>query len=214
MNTAAIAAPVEDVQGDNRWMSMHNTFIAEAKEKEPDVLFLGDSIISNLGQTEIWTKNFAPMHALNFGVGGDKTENLLWRLENGELECIKPKVVVLYTGTNNHENTADQIAEGIEAIVNLISEKLPQAYIVVLALLPRGQNPNPLREKHEKINLALARLLTSIPKTQLVNIDPGFVLPDGTISHHDLFDYLHLTSHAYRRAFEPVCDLLMQLLSE
>lgn len=214
MNLAAVAACVEDIQGDGRWMSMHSTFIAEAKEKEPDVLFLGDSIISNLGQTEIWTKNFAPMHALNFGIGGDKTENLLWRLENGELEYIKPKVIVLYIGTNNHENTAEQVAEGIETIVKLISEKQPQAYIVVLALLPRGQNPNPLREKHEKVNSALAQLLSLVPRTQLVNIDPGFVLPDGTISHHDLFDYLHLTRHAYQRAFEPVCDLLMQLLSE
>jgi len=214
MNSAAVATLAEDVQGDGRWISMHNRFIAEAKEKEPDVLFLGDSIICYLGQTDMWTKNFAPMHSLNFGIGGDTTQNLLWRLENGELQYITPKVIVVHIGTNNHGNTAEQVAEGIETIVKLISEKQPQAYIVVLKLLPRGQYPNPLRDKIQEINERLERLLSTVPKTQLVSIDPGFVLPDGCISHHDMYDYLHLTRQGYQRAFDSVYDLLLQLLSE
>ena len=147
---------------------------------------------------------------------------------------------MVHIGTNNHGNTAEQVAEGIETIVTLISEKQPQAYIVVLVsiiaedalrtdfyslflhfsfiypqkLLPRGQNPNPLREKNQEINERLERLLSPVPKTQLVSIDPGFVLPDGCISHHDMYDYLHLTRQGYQRAFDSVYDLLLQLLSE
>ncbi len=72
------------------------------------------------------------MHSLNFGVGGDRTEHLLWRLENGELEGVSPRVVVLLVGTNNHGDSARDIAEGIGAICALIREKQPQAYLVVL----------------------------------------------------------------------------------
>ena len=68
---------------------------------EPDVLFVGDSLIGNLQLTDLWEKWFAPLHCLNFGIGGDQTQHVLWRLHNGELECLKPKVVYLF----NKENT-------------------------------------------------------------------------------------------------------------
>jgi len=214
MNPAADPTPIEDVHGDGRWMSMHNRFVCETKEKEPDVLFIGDSVVQHLGQTEIWEKSFAPMHSLNFGIGGDATQNVLWRLQNGELEHIKPKVVVLQIGTNNHGHSADQVVGGIKAIVDLLSENHPQAYIVVLAILPRGQNPNPLRERNDQVNQSLPAALANIPRVQVVNIDPGFIQPDGSISHHDMFDYLHLTRLGYQKSFDPIYDLLLQLLSE
>jgi len=135
-------------------------------------------------------------------------------VQNGELGHVSPKVIVIHVGSNNFENTAEEIAGGIEAIAKYVSQKQPQAYIVVLSLLPRGKKPNPLREKLAKANQLLPGILSAIPKTQLVNIDTGFVQQDGTISHHDMFDYLHLTRQGYQRAFEPVYDLLMQLLCE
>ncbi|GAB6033068.1 Platelet-activating factor acetylhydrolase IB subunit gamma [Chamberlinius hualienensis] len=214
MSSSAEASAAEDIHGDGRWMSMHNRFLAESKDQEPDVLFIGDSIVAHLGLTEMWEKCFAPMHALNFGIGGDTTQNLLWRLDNGELEHIKPKAVVLHIGTNNVKHSAAEVAEGIETVVKLISSKLPEAYIIVTTLLPRGHYPNPLREKNADVNRRLAQILPSINNTQLVNIDPGFVQPDGTISHHDLYDYLHLTRLGYQKAFESVYDLLLQLLFE
>ncbi|PSN31057.1 Platelet-activating factor acetylhydrolase IB subunit beta [Blattella germanica] len=167
MSSTTTPVPVEDHQGDGRWMSMHKRFLIETNEKEPDVLFIGDSLIQRLVHTEMWNKCFAPMHALNFGIGGDQVQNVLWRVENG---------------TNNFGFSSEEIADGILELVRVIREKQPVAYIVVLC--------------------------------EIVAIDKGFIQPDGTISHHDMHDYLHLTNSGYEKAFEPVHDLLMQLLTE
>ncbi|XP_024072146.1 platelet-activating factor acetylhydrolase IB subunit beta isoform X2 [Terrapene carolina triunguis] len=149
-NPAAVPHAAEDIQGDDRWMSQHNRFVLDCKDKEPDVLFVGDSMVQLLQQYEIWRELFSPLHALNFGIGGDTTAHVLWRLKNGELENIKPKVIVVWVGTNNHENTAEEVAGGIEAIVRLINTRQPQAKVIVLSLLPRGEKPNPLRQKNAK----------------------------------------------------------------
>ncbi|RXN23472.1 apolipo A-I-like protein [Labeo rohita] len=133
-NPAAEPAPVIDVQGDGRWMSQHNRFVQECKDAEPDVLFVGDSMVQLMQQYEVWRELFSPLHALNFGIGGDTTCNLLWRLQNGELENIRPRVVVLWVGTNNHEHTADQVAGGILAIAQLLLSRLPKSKIIVLSL--------------------------------------------------------------------------------
>ncbi|XP_066946779.1 platelet-activating factor acetylhydrolase IB subunit alpha2 [Macrobrachium rosenbergii] len=214
MNSAAVPTPVEDVQGDGRWLSMHNRFVSQAREMEPDVVFVGDSLVANLQSTDLWEKWFAPMHSLNFGIGGDQTQHVLWRLKNGELECIKPKAVVVLVGTNNHSHTAAEIAGGIIEICHTVREKQPQAYIIVLTLLPRGEKPNPLREKNSEINGLIKEAVRKIDLCQVVNINRDLVLGDGTIDHRDMYDYLHLTWQGYRRAFEPVFELLTQLLHE
>nr|ACI69705.1 Platelet-activating factor acetylhydrolase IB subunit gamma [Salmo salar] len=144
-NPAATPTPCVDIQGDGRWMSLHNHFVSNSKDKEPDVLFVGDSLVQLLHQFEVWRELFSPLHALNFGVGGDETQHVLWRLSNGELAHISPKVVVLWVGTHNHGHTAEQICGGIMAIVQLIKDKLPKAYTLVLvgfssSFLPRDLN--------------------------------------------------------------------------
>ena len=124
------------------------------------------------------------------------------------------QIVVLHIGTNNHGDTAEEVTEGIKAVCGLIRDKQPQAYLVVTTLLPRGHKPNPLRDRNAEVNAKLGDLLRGNSRAQLVNLDAGFVQADGTISHHDLYDYLHLTQKGYDRAFEPVTELLLQLLSE
>ncbi|KAF6078930.1 platelet activating factor acetylhydrolase 1b catalytic subunit 3 [Phyllostomus discolor] len=157
-NPASKPTPVQDVQGDGRWMSLHHRFVADSKDKEPEVVFIGDSLVQLMHQCEIWRELFSPLHALNFGIGGDGTQHVLWRLENGELEHIRPKVsrasvgsytslglcphhcsmpfspqiVVVWVGTNNHGHTAEQVAGGIKAIVQLVNQRQPQARVVVL----------------------------------------------------------------------------------
>lgn len=81
-------------------------------------------------------------------------------------------------------------------------------------MLPRGQNPNPLRERNEEVNKLVHSKVSAVPKCETVVIDKGFIHPDGTISHHDMHDYLHLTNSGYCKAFEPVYELLTQLLTE
>ncbi|XP_028664337.1 platelet-activating factor acetylhydrolase IB subunit beta [Erpetoichthys calabaricus] len=213
-NPAALALPAEDVQGDGRWMSQHNRFVLECKDKEPEVLFVGDSMVQLLHQYEIWRELFSPLHALNFGIGGDTTCHVLWRLTHGELENIKPKVVVLWIGTNNYEHTAEQIAGGIQAIIHLVNKLQPQAKVVVLGLLPRGEGPNPLREKNARVNASLRTALPRLGTAQFLDVGSSFVHSDGTISHHDMFDFLHLTPSGYAAVIKPLHELLLQLLEE
>lgn len=164
--------------------------------------------------SQIWRELFSPLHALNFGIGGDTTGHVLWRLKNGELENIKPKVIVVWVGTNNHENTAEEVAGGIEAIVQLINTRQPQAKIIVLGLLPRGEKPNPLRQKNAKVNQLLKVSLPKLANVQLLDTDGGFVHSDGAISCHDMFDFLHLTGGGYAKICKPLHELIMQLLEE
>ncbi|KAK9882513.1 hypothetical protein WA026_021860 [Henosepilachna vigintioctopunctata] len=216
MNTCKIPAAVEDTEGDNRWISIHNRFLSETREKDADVVFIGDSIIQALQHCEIWNELFVPLHCLNFGIHRDKIENVLWRVHNGELDNVKPKAIVLHVGTNNHKNKPEDIFEGIMEIISIIKEKQPDAYIVIPTLLPRGQYPNPIREKLSRVNDLLKEKLSlhPQPKVELISIDNGFILPDGTITHHDMYDYLLLTHSGCQKAFKPVYELLLQLLTE
>ncbi|XP_069080799.1 platelet-activating factor acetylhydrolase IB subunit alpha2 isoform X1 [Pleurodeles waltl] len=213
-NSAAVPQPGADIFGDDRWMSQHLRFVLDCKDKEPEVLFVGDSMVQVLQQYELWRELFSPLHALGFGIGGDKTEHLLWRLQNGELENIKPKVIVVWAGTNNIEHTAEEVVGGIEAIVKLINRLQPQAKIIVMGLMPRGEKPNPLRQKNAKVNQLLRVALPKLPSVQLLDVDVGFVHSDGTISCHDLFDFLHLTPAGYAKICKPLHELIMQLLEE
>lgn len=213
-NPAACAQPIEDVQGDGRWMSMHEAFVLEAKGCEPELLFIGDSILAQLQQTEVWVQMFEPLHCLNFSIGGDQTQNLLWRIQNGELENFQPKVIVLMVGTNNYGHSAQQIAGGILEIVATISKKQPQAEIVVMGLLPRGEKPNKLREKMAAVNASLEPELAEVPNTTFLNIDPAVFYTAGTdnISRRVMWDYLHLTVKGYWKLCKPLLDEIQPLL--
>ncbi|KAI0214594.1 Platelet-activating factor acetylhydrolase IB subunit gamma [Lamellibrachia satsuma] len=214
MNQAATPVPVEDVQGDGRWMSMHNRFLARTKEREPEVLFVGDSIILQLSLTNVWQKFFVPLHSLNFGIGGDQTQHVLWRLQNGELDNFSPKVIVVQAGTNNHGHTVQQVVDGLLAIVSTIIEKQPQAMIMVLSILPRGQYHNPLREKFTEINDLLNEKIPTMPNAQFLYFDPHLFVNvhDGSINHHDMYDFLHLTEAGYQKYVEPLVEEIQTLL--
>uniref|UniRef100_A0A8C8SN59 Platelet-activating factor acetylhydrolase IB subunit alpha1 n=2 Tax=Pelusios castaneus TaxID=367368 RepID=A0A8C8SN59_9SAUR len=213
-NPASTPTPVIDLQGDGRWLALHHRFIADSKDKEPEVLFIGDALVQLLHQFEIWRELFSPLHALNFGIGGDETQHVLWRLHHGELQHIRPKIVVVWVGTNNQGHTAEQVAGGIEAIIHLLQQQQPQARVVVLGLLPRGQYPNPLRERNKQVNELLEASLSQLPHVCFLDADPGFVHSDGAISHHDMYDYLHLSRHGYARLCPCLHMLLLRLLTE
>ncbi|XP_059363640.1 platelet-activating factor acetylhydrolase IB subunit alpha1-like [Carassius carassius] len=213
-NPAASPSPCQDIQGDGRWMSLHNRFVSDSKGKEPDVLFVGDSLVQLLHEFEVWRKLFSPLHALNFGVSGDATQHVLWRLINGELDYISPKVVVLWVGTNNHGNTPEQICGGIMAIINVIHQKLPHAHTLVLGLLPRGKSPNPLRERNASVNALVQAEAASLSYASFLDVDPGFIHSDGSILHQDMYDYLHLTQQAYQKVCQPLYERIKSLLDK
>ncbi|XP_055338816.1 platelet-activating factor acetylhydrolase IB subunit alpha2-like [Paramacrobiotus metropolitanus] len=208
--------PVEDIAHDGRWLSQHNRFLKESqmKAEETNVLFIGDSIIQRLQDSDIWRELLHPLQAVNFGIGGDTTQNLLWRIADGVVDHLDPKVIVVHIGTNNFLNTADEVQEGILEVVRLLHEKKPRARIVLIELFPRGEKPNQQREKHITVNKMLHQALKDHRHVRVVDLDPGFVATDGLIHFHDMHDYLHLTNNAYKKAFEPLYSILVSLIGE
>ncbi|XP_044738649.1 platelet-activating factor acetylhydrolase IB subunit alpha2-like [Chrysoperla carnea] len=222
MSSCKIPAQAVDVTGDGRWISMHNRYVNEAKTCEPDVIFIGDSIIQQLQFSDLWDK-ISSLHCLNFGIGGDRVENVLWRLQNGELECSSTvKIIVLFVGTNNYNSKAEEIVEGIEECIQVIRKKLGHCHIVIPTLLPRGQTPNKLRDLNNEVNtLLLKKFRTPIdskPELEqnihIVEIHNNIIQSDGTISHYLLHDYLHLTNAGYTKIFTPVYEKLCELLNK
>uniref|UniRef100_A0A336LK13 CSON006375 protein n=1 Tax=Culicoides sonorensis TaxID=179676 RepID=A0A336LK13_CULSO len=209
-----VAEAYNDTDGDNRWIDIHNRFLQECKEKDPDVIFVGDCILEGLQFTEIWDTFFAPLHCLNFSIRNDKVENVLWRVENGTLDNVNPKAIVLHVGTLNIRESAEKVSNGIEQIINQIRKKLPHTYIVFPSLLPRGHSKNKLRDKNEQINLILSEKFNGKKHIQIVKVDSGLLQADGKLSHHYMFDYLNLTNAGAKKVFEPICDLLNQILNE
>eukprot|EP00118_Oscarella_pearsei_P006400 m.28849 g.28849 ORF g.28849 m.28849 type:complete len:214 (+) comp31073_c0_seq3:182-823(+) len=212
MNSAALPTALEDVQGDSRWMDIHERFVKLAKTSQARVVFFGDSITRLMEDTDAWDKFFRPLGSENFGVGGDATHHLLWRIQNGELDGIDPKVVVLLIGTNNHEHTAEQIVEAIRVTVQYIVQKKPEAKILLLGVLPRGFKPNRLRDKIRDINGSLAEFPKEFSCLTYLDVGHLFLREDGTIHHEDMFDYLHLTRKGYNKMCTSMEKEIVKLL--
>ncbi|MCX7007929.1 MAG: GDSL-type esterase/lipase family protein [Kiritimatiellaeota bacterium] len=126
-----------------KFMQKHEEFLKRGKAGPIGVLFLGDSITEGwVKAPEVWGKFYKQYDAANFGIGGDRTEHVLWRIANGELDDIHPKVVILMIGTNNTgSNDADSIAAADKKIVKEIQSQLPDTKVLVLAVFPRGPRP-------------------------------------------------------------------------
>ena len=203
-----------DGKPDPRFQAKHEEFLAVAKKGDAEVLFLGDSITEGWrgAGKDVWAKHFAPLKAANFGIGGDRTQHVLWRIDNGELDGIKPKVVVLMIGTNNsHTDVSDHIAAGVKAIVAGIRAKLPETKVLLLAVFPRGAKPNPLREKLAAVNKEIAGLDDG-KTVRYLDIGPKFLTADGTLEKEIMPDYLHLSPKGYAIWAEAILPLLGEML--
>lgn len=194
------------------WMTKHEKYLARAKEGNIDLLFLGDSITEGWGNNEVWKKYYGELKAANFGISGDQTQNVLWRLLNGEIDGISPKAAVLMIGTNNSGgSTAEQVADGVTAIVKTLREKLPNTKVLLLAIFPRGEKPNPQREKIQKANETIAKLDDG-KMVRYLDIGPKFVDKDGVISKEVMPDFLHLSKKGYEIWAESTQPLLAELM--
>jgi lysophospholipase L1-like esterase len=196
------------------FMQMHERFLKIAKEGNTDLLFLGDSITQGWGgQKAIWEKAFGQYKPANFGIGGDRTQHVLWRIENGELEGIKPKAVVLMIGTNNSGNDpADGIARGVTKIVETIRAKQPQAKVLLLAVFPRGEKPDHAqRQKLQEVNKTIARLDDG-RNVFFLDIGAKFLQPDGTLPKEIMPDFLHLSAQGYQIWADAISPKLAELM--
>lgn len=202
------------------WMRQHEAFVERAKKGDADLLFLGDSITAGWRAAQgVWDRYYSPRHATNFGIGGDRTQHVLWRLEHGELDGIKPKVVVLMIGTNNiGSNPDDEVANGVHAVIDSLRSKLPEAKILLLAIFPRGSNrdktipaiaPDP---RVARINSQLATFDDG-KMVKYLDIGSTFLDSEGRVHRAAMPDFLHLTPTAYAKwadAIEPTLWDMME----
>jgi lysophospholipase L1-like esterase len=222
------------VPRDANWVKRHDGFVEIAKRGGVDVLFLGDSITDawggeghnkNAAGAKIFEKTFEPLKAANFGIGGDRTQHVLWRIQNGELDGIVPKVCMLMIGTNNSngtDNTAEEIAEGITIIVKTLREKQPQMKVLLLAVFPRADKREPgietvpadgLRKKIDDVNKIIAKLDDG-KTVRYLDIGPKFLEGDGSLSKAIMPDFLHLSEKGYQIWADAVLPVLTELLSK
>jgi lysophospholipase L1-like esterase len=145
----------------SRNMTAHNSFVELAKKGDIDELFLGDSITDwwRLYGKDVFAKYYGNQKVANFGIAGETTQQVLWRLQNGEGTGFSPKLVMLMIGTNNlGSNTDDQIADGVKAVVGELRKDFPAAKILLLGIFPRGTPGNPLLARIANINQSIAKL--------------------------------------------------------
>lgn len=206
------------------WAKRHALTSAAVKKAKPQILFIGDSITHFFGGEQFdtyalrgqqtWGEFYAPRNAGNLGFGWDKTENVLWRLQHGAIDGISPKLVVMMIGTNNTGNcSTHDIALGIESIVYEFNQRLPQSKILLLGIFPRGEKPNPQREKISEINDIIAKLNGTHNVTYL-DIGPKFLTPEGLITKDIMPDFLHPNEKGYRIWAEAIEPTVKQLMGE
>lgn len=195
----------------------HQAFLQTAKAGGIDLLFVGDSITDWWRQPARglpeWEKSFAPLKAANFGIAGDTTQGVLWRMQNGELDGFTAKLIVLMLGTNNiNRNPNAEIAEGDRLIVEEFRKRQPQAKVLILGVFPRGAAPaNAYRGSISQINTQLARLADNKDVFYL-DIGDKFLTADGTLTTEVMADGLHPTLKGYEiwaaAIKEKVADLM------
>jgi lysophospholipase L1-like esterase len=184
------------------WNTKHAGDVAIAKAGDADLIFVGDSLIQGGSEQEAWTKAFGPYRTANFGIGGDKTQNVLWRLENGAIGTMRPKAVVLLVGVNNfghNDDTAHEVFRGIKAVVEKLRGAFPYAKIRVCGIFPFDEKPDaPYRQRVKDANKEASSLHDG-EHVFFVDIGDQFLERDGTISTSVMADFLHLTGEGYRR---------------
>jgi lysophospholipase L1-like esterase len=215
-NTAIVPVPRTD------WAVRRQTLALQRAKENPgdyDIEFIGDSITDfweGKNGTNVWQEFYGHRKCINMGVSGDRTQHVLWRFEQGQLDGIKAKVAVVMIGTNNsnnHDNTEGEILEGVTAIVNQIRARQPDTKIILLGIFPRGETFSAQRGKILQVNEALAKLDDG-KNIFYMDLGPLFIESNGSISKSIMPDYLHPNEAGYRiwaKATEPK---LKQLLGE
>jgi len=224
--TEAPQAPDEPAPRDRDypWMSLqtwhqkHEALVHIDPElrRRSELVFLGDSIIEGWDDA-LWKERYGPHHAVRLGLGGDKTQNVLWRMAHGELEGLHPKVVVLLIGTNNFglgEATPAGVAAGITKIVRTLQERLAQTRILLLGILPRDEHADtPARRQIAATNARVAGLDDGA-RVRYLDIGARFLRPDGTIPADVMADFLHPTPKGYRIFSDAIQRTLDEMLGE
>jgi lysophospholipase L1-like esterase len=200
-------------QANEQFLKAHRELLAKARSGKIDVYFVGDSITRRWQATDYpkhrsnWEKNFYGWNAANFGWGGDRTENVLWRLQHGELDDVNPKIVVLMVGTNNISNiehrreipaVVDEVVHGIQEILDAIQRRAHDARIILMGITPRSASGGvDLMPAINQINDRLWEIADG-ERISFLNINDKLLDPGGSLRKGVTTDGLHLSNEGYQ----------------
>ncbi|GIW86835.1 MAG: hypothetical protein KatS3mg108_1159 [Isosphaeraceae bacterium] len=200
------------------WRTIREGFLRYPERERVELLFLGDSITDGWDDNPTWRRYYAPRRAAHFGIGGDRTQHLLWRIQNGELSGMNPRVIVVLIGTNNiGSDPPDQIAAGIRKVVAAIRNACPQSRVLVIGVLPRGRSNvrsaqrAPLDPRPAQINSLLSDLDDG-ENVRVIDVSPAFLV-DGEPVKSLMPDFLHLSESGYRALAEAIEPTLASMLT-
>lgn len=220
----SINSAVKPAPRDAAWLKRHEEFVSRALAGNIDVLFLGDSLTDwwrdPLRGGPVWNEYFADLNAVNFGINGDRTQHLLWRLENGEARGFSPKVVVLLIGTNNTgmekdgsapRNSPVEVIEGVTTVLAAARHYFGSAKVLLHAIFPRELKESPQREQIREINEALSGLED---RERVFWIDMGdkYLDAQGNVREELMPDLLHLNTDGYRVWAGAIENIIRDLL--
>jgi beta-glucosidase len=210
VNTAVVPMP----GGSDTWRARHKAMNARAKEGHVDLVYIGDSIVGNWkwDGKPVWDHYYAKRNGTILGISGDRTEQVLWRMQNGNVDGISPKLAIVMIGQNNGPfNTGEEIGAGVTAIVQTLRKKLPETKILVLAIFPRGEKPTEERAVLAKAN-EIASKLADGKYVFYMDVNYLFLRPDGSIPASLMPDFEHPNREGHRvwaAAIEPKVAELM-----
>jgi len=207
--------PVPKLENDSYdWYARHAEVLDWQRRMQPEIVLIGDSIThfwagpptaKRQSGPQAWAQTFGDRPVLNLGFGWDRTQNVLWRLNHGEMDGLAPRMIVLNIGCNNfsttasaHANTPEEVSAAIQVIVQRLHVKSPSSRIIVMGLFPRGAAPSdPTRALHARVNALLASTLVDKPWITFLEIGGKFLATDGTLSKDVFFDGTHPAEKGY-----------------
>jgi lysophospholipase L1-like esterase len=212
---AAANTALDPVPRSDEWVARHQAMAVRAQQGGIDLLLLGDSITDYWsrpdlaerfpGATAIYERTFGAYRAVNFGISGDRTQHVLWRLRNGIGEGYQPKVISLLIGTNNTgferdritpRNSTEETIEGVQAVVAELRARFPKAIILIWGLFPRADKDHPQRAQVAAVNAGIAPLHDG-EHVFYQDIGARFLDADGNIPEAMMPDKLHPAAPGY-----------------
>lgn len=216
-NPAAMAVKKED----EGWIKRHETILGRLNQ-EAELILVGNSIFHSLDNEDrnaVWEKYLNPYKTINMGISADRTENVIWRLENGSLENINPKVALLLIGTNNTDgnhfltvSTAEELAGGIKKICTILNEKLPDTEILIMGILPYGYKPNHRDNINKATNNIVSKFPEELPFVHYIDISDVYYDANGKVIKELMPDFLHPNAEGHMLMFEALDEKIKELM--
>ena len=212
------------VKGEGEWWMERHQTIQSRLSKDPTLILIGNSIFHSLddeNRQEVWEKYLDQYRTVNMGFSGERTENVIWRLQNGSLENINPRVAVILIGTNNTDgnhylniSTPEELAGGIWKICEIVEEKLPGTKILIMGILPYGYKPNHRDNINKATNSLVSKFHERNPNITYTDIGQVYLDTEGKVNKELMPDYLHPNPEGHLLMFEALHEEITRLMED